>query len=59
MGLANCRLNISRPVGYKRNITFFVMEPGLPMFTASVNRTLIISCQQGRIMCSHPGKGKA
>ena len=59
MGLANCRLNTSRPVGYKLNITFFVMEPGLPMYTASVNRTLTIRCQPGWMMCSHPGKGKA
>ena len=58
VGLANCRLNTSRPVGYKLNINFFVMEPGLPMFTASVNRTLTIRCQPGGTMCSHLAKAR-
>ena len=59
MGLANCRLNTSRPVGHKLDVTFVVMEPGLPMYITSVNRTLTIRCQPGRMMCSHPYKGQA
>ena len=59
VGLANCRLNTSRPVDSKLNITFFVVEPGLPQFTAAVNRTLTIRCQPGGTMCSHLAKARA
>ena len=56
--VASSSMDLPWPVGYKLNINFFVMEPGLPMFTASVNRTLTIRCQPGGTMCSHLAKAR-
>ena len=49
-GLESCQLNTSLPVGTRLTISFWVLQPGRPELNATVTRTLLLVCPQGKQM---------
>ena len=51
MGLLNCHINSSLPVGTVLQIPFLVWDNGHPALSARVNRTLVITapCAPGKL----------
>ncbi|KAL0039208.1 hypothetical protein WJX77_011442 [Trebouxia sp. C0004] len=54
VGLQNCHINSSLPVGTVLQIPFLVWDNGHPALSARVNRTLVITapCAPGQFLCS-------
>lgn len=52
VGLQNCNINSSLPVGSVIRIPFLVWDNGLPPLSATVNRTLVITapCRTGAVL---------
>ena len=42
VGLANCAINTSQPVGTPMSISFLVFDRGTPVLNATAGRTLVI-----------------
>ena len=53
VGLQNCNINSSLPVGSVVQILFLVWDNGQPPLSATVNRTLVITspCPSGELLC--------
>ena len=57
VGLQNCHINSSLPVGTVLQIPFLVWDSGHPPLSATVNRTLVITapCASGVLLLSRIG----
>ncbi len=53
VGLQNCHINSSLPVGKVLQISFLVWDNGRPPLTNTVSRTLVIiaPCASGMLLC--------
>ncbi len=56
VGLQNCHINSSLPVGTVLQIPFLVWDSGKPPLSATVNRTLVITspCPSGQFLWPIP-----
>ena len=55
VGLANCAINTSQPVGTLISINFLVFDKGTPVLNATAVRTLVLGspCATGNVAISH------
>ena len=51
IGLANCAINTSQPVGTRISISFLVFDKGTPVLNATAERSLVIGspCAKGAV----------